>query len=155
VKTPFFLTSIRRVLNWAQSSSLWVTQTGMGCCADELSNVFGSRYDLERFGCVYEDDPRHADLLIVTGSVNQKLAPELQALFDAMNDPKYVMALGSCACGGGVHKNDQAYFNLAGVDQVIPVDVYVPGCPPRPETIMNGLIQLQDRINSPAEVVRG
>lgn len=143
----FYASTIGKVLAWARSNSLWYVSTGGGCCADEILEALGCRYDLERFGCVPQVDPRQADLLIVNGVVTKKLAPHLKEFYDSMLDPKYVLALGSCASCGGAFGTESSYSTLAGVDRIIPVDVYVPGCPPRPESIMNGLIALQEKIH--------
>ena len=141
------VTTLGRLLNWARSSSLWYTTTGGGCCADEVLNTVGCRYDLERFGCLPQVDPRQADLLIVSGMVSQKAAPHLRDLYDQMPSPKYVLAVGTCANCGGPFSPEFSYSVVAGVDKVIPVDVYIAGCPPRPEAIMHGLIALQEKIS--------
>lgn len=143
----FALSSVERVMSWARSRSLWYISTGSGCCADEVLNAAGCRYDIERFGCLPQVDPRQADLLIVNGIVSYKAAPHLLALYDQMLSPKYVMAIGACACSGGAFGPESSYAAMAGVDRLIPVDVYVPGCPPRPEAIMDGLINLQRKIH--------
>lgn len=143
----FYLSTVGRVLKWARSRSLWYVSTGTGCCADEVLDSMGCRYDLERFGCVQQVDPRQADLLIVCGMVSYKAAPYLKSLYDTMLTPKYVLAVGACANCGGPFSPEFSYSVVPGVDQVIPVDVYVPGCPPRPEAIMNGLIALQEKIS--------
>jgi NADH-quinone oxidoreductase subunit B len=142
----FYTSTIGRAMKWARASSLWYISTGSGCCADEVLESAGCRYDLERFGCVAQVDPRQADLLIVTGMVSYKAAPELRALYDSMPGPKYVLAIGSCANCGGAFAPEFSYSAVPGVDRIVPVDVYVPGCPPRPEAIMNGLIILQEKI---------
>lgn len=134
------------LLKWARASSLWYITTGTGCCADEVLNTSGCRYDLERFGCLSQVDPRQADLLIVSGVVSNKAAPHLRAIYDAMLFPKYVLAVGSCVGCGGVFACEQNYSVIPGLDRIIPVDVYVSGCPPRPEAIMNGLITLKGKI---------
>lgn len=143
----FYLSTIGRVFKWAQSRSLWYISTGSGCCADEVLNAMGSRYDLERFGCSQQVDPRQADLLIVCGMVSYKSIPHLKQLYDTMLSPKYVLAVGACANCGGPFSSEFSYSVVPGVDQIVPVDVYVPGCPPRPEAIMNGLIALQEKIS--------
>lgn len=147
----FYLSTIGQltswVTKWATSRSLWYFSTGGGCCADEVISTMGCRYDLERFGCIPQVDPRQADLLIVSGMVSYKLAPELKKLYNSMLQPKYVLAIGACASCGGAFSPKFSYSVVPGVDQVIPVDVYVPGCPPRPEAIMNGLIALQEKIS--------
>lgn len=142
----FYLSTIGKALSWARSQSLWYISTGSGCCADEILNAMGARYDLERFGCVPLVDPRQADLLIVSGIVSKRAAPYLRELYDSMLSPKYVLAIGACASCGGLFGPDYSYSTLPGANGLIPVDVFVPGCPPRPEAIMNGLIALQEKI---------
>ena len=141
-----YLSTLGKALNWARSNSLWYTTTGSGCCADEILNTMGSRYDIERFGAVNQPDPRQCDLLIVSGLVTYKAAPYLKSLYDSMLAPRYVLAVGSCANCGGMFAPESSYSVVPGVDKIIPVDVYVVGCPPRPESIMNGLLALQDKI---------
>ncbi len=143
----FYLSTVGRMLHWARSRSLWYVSTGTGCCADEVLNASGCRYDLERFGCLPQVDAKQADLLIINGMVSYKIAPYLRSLYDAMLSPKYVMAVGACASSGGAFASEFSYSVVAGADKIIPVDVYVPGCPPRPEAIMNGLITLQEKIS--------
>lgn len=142
----FGLSSVSQVLSWARSKSLWYYRANTGCCADEFLETIGCRYDLERFGCLPQVDPSQADLLIVSGAINLKLAPKMIELYQAMPNPKYVLAIGACACGGGAYNSKYSYSVIEGVNQLIPVDVFVPGCPPRPEAIMNGLITLQEKI---------
>lgn len=144
---PYVLTTLDRALSWARSSSLWFFSTGAGCCADEVLQSQSCRYDLERFGCLRQEEPGQADLLIVSSSVSYKSAPHLCALYDSMLAPKYVLAIGACACSGGLFGPERSYSSVAGVDRLLPVDVYVPGCPPRPEAIMHGLITLQEKIS--------
>lgn len=141
-----YLSTVGKALNWARSNSLWYFSTGAGCCADELFETFGARYDIERFGCSPQVDPRQADLLIVSGAVSYKAAAHLRSIYDQMLSPKYVIAVGACANCGGSFAPEFSYSVVPGVDRIIPVDVYVPGCPPRPEAIMNGLIALQEKI---------
>lgn len=143
----FYLSTIGRMMKWARSRSLWYISTGSGCCADEVLDTMGARYDLERFGCLPQVDPRQADLLIVSGMVSYKAVPYLKTLYDSMLTPKYVLAIGACANCGGAFSSEFSYSGVPGVDRIIPVDVYVPGCPPRPEAIMNGLIALQEKIS--------
>lgn len=141
-----YLSTIGRVMSWAKSNSLWFYSTGSGCCADEVFETLGCRYDLERFGCRSQADPSQADLLIVSGAVSYKSAPHLIRLYESMAEPKFVLAIGACANCGGPFAPEFSYSTLPGVDRAIPVDVYVPGCPPRPEAIMHGLITLQEKI---------
>ncbi|MBC7691270.1 MAG: NADH-quinone oxidoreductase subunit NuoB [Methylotenera sp.] len=142
----FFSSTLSKAIEWARAGSLWYVSVGSGCCGDEVMETVGCRYDLERFGCVPQVNPEQADLLIVSGITSYKAAPHLRALYDAMLSPKYVLAVGACASCGGAFSPESSYSVVAGVDKIIPVDVYVPGCPPRPEAIMNGLITLQEKI---------
>jgi NADH-quinone oxidoreductase subunit B len=143
----FYHSTFGKVLRWAQSRSLWYISTGSGCCGDEVLNLVGSQYDLERFGCLPRVDPRQADLLIIGGIISYKAVPHLKRLYDLMLSPKYVMAVGACANSGGLFPPKVSYSVVPGAAHVIPVDVYVPGCPPRPEAIMNGIIALQEKIS--------
>jgi NADH-quinone oxidoreductase subunit B len=145
--TGVYLSTLGRLLGWARGNSLWYSAAGAACCADEVLNTLGCRYDLERFGCIPQADPRQSDLLIVSGCVTYKAAPYLREVYDTMPSPKYVIAVGSCANCGGAFSPKFSYSVVPGVDQIIPVDVYVAGCPPRPEAIMNGLIALQEKIS--------
>lgn len=145
-QSGFFLSKLESAMKWARSGSLWYYAVQSGCCADEVMETLGSRYDLERFGCVPQLEPSQADLLLVSGVVTRKSAPHLLQIYEKMLAPKYVMALGSCASCGGLFSEDRSYTGLSGVGRIIPVDVHVPGCPPRPEAIMNGLITLQEKI---------
>jgi NADH-quinone oxidoreductase subunit B len=150
MKSGFYVSTLDRAMRWARSQSLWYVSTGTGCCADEVLESMGCRYDLERFGCVSQVDPRQADLLIICGMISYKSANELKALYESMLSPKYVMAVGACAACGGPFAPEFSYSVVPGADRLIPVDVYVPGCPPRPEAIMNGLIILQEKISGKA-----
>ena len=141
-----YLTTLNRLTSWVQTQSLRYVSAQTGCCADELLNTLGCRYDLERFGCVPERVPQQADLLIVSGVLSYKAVDELRRLYDQMLEPKYVIAVGACANCGGMYSPPYSYAVVPGVDRVIPVDVYVPGCPPRPEAIMHGLLTLQEKI---------
>jgi NADH-quinone oxidoreductase subunit B len=145
-KAGFVATTVERALRWARSRSLWYLATGSSCCADEVLESLGARYDLERFGCVPQFDPTQADLLIISGMVSYKAATAIREIYDQMPSPKYVLAVGACASCGGPFAPEFSYSVVPGVDRLVPVDIYVPGCPPRPEAIMNGLITLQDKI---------
>jgi NADH-quinone oxidoreductase subunit B len=142
----FYASTLSRLLAWARSRSLWYVYTGSGCCADEVMNLMGCRYDLERFGCVPQSDPKQADLLIVSGLVSEKASSHLKDFYESMLTPRYVLALGACVNGASAFYQEANFFKLQKVSQIIPVDVYVPGCPPRPEAIMNGIITLQEKI---------
>lgn len=139
-----FTTSVNKVTDWARANSLWPALFGLACCAIEMMATSASRWDLARFGAeVYRASPRQSDLMIVAGRVSVKMAPVVRQIYDQMPDPKWVIAMGACASTGGVFNN---YAVVQGVDQVIPVDVYVPGCPPSPDMLMYGFNMLQDKI---------
>lgn len=137
---------IQRIVSWAQLSSLWVTHMFTGCCDIEYAAVSGPRFDWERFGTLPFPALRQCDLLIVFGVVTNKMAPRLKRVYEQMPEPKYVMAIGACSITGGLFKD--SYNVVKGVDKLIPVDVYVPGCPPRPEAFIQGLRLLQEKIRS-------
>jgi NADH-quinone oxidoreductase subunit B len=137
-------TSIEKVADWGRKSSLWPALFGLACCAIEMMATGASRYDLARFGAeVFRASPRQADLMIVSGRVCQKMAPVLRQIYDQMPEPKWVISMGACASSGGIFNN---YAVIQGVDKIVPVDVYVPGCPPRPEALMDGILKLQEKI---------
>jgi NADH-quinone oxidoreductase subunit B len=137
-------TTVERLTSWAQRSSIWPVQFGLACCAIEMITMATSRYDIARFGAeVFRASPRQSDLMIVAGRLSRKMAPALRRIYDQMPDPKWVISMGACASIGGVFDN---YAIVQGVDEIVPVDVYVPGCPPRPETLIYGIIQLQQKM---------
>jgi len=138
------VTSVEKVFNWARKSSIWPVTFGLACCAIEMMATFASRFDVERFGMVTWASPRHADLMIVSGTVTIKMAPMLKRIYDQMPDPKWVISMGSCANSGGPFRH--GYHVVKGVDRVVPVDVYVPGCPPTPESLMYGILKLQEQV---------
>lgn len=139
-------TTLEDAINWARSGSVWPMTFGLACCAIEMMAVGDPRFDLERFGAgAFRATPRQADLMIVAGTVTFKMASRVRRLYDLMPDPKYVMAMGACTIGGGPYF-EYGYHVVKGVDLVVPVDVYVPGCPPRPEALIEGLMRLQEKI---------
>ena len=143
-ETSFLLTNINKFVDAVRANSLWPLSFGLACCAIEMMATGASRYDLARFGSeVFRASPRQADLMIVAGRVSQKMAPVLRHIYDQMPEPKWVISMGACASCGGVFNN---YAIVQGVDEVVPVDVYVPGCPPRPESLIYGVMQLQKKI---------
>jgi NADH-quinone oxidoreductase subunit B len=141
------LTSLNELAAWGRSKSVWPLQFGLACCAIEMISASMARFDIARFGSeVFRPSPRQADLLIVSGTVTKKMAPQVIRLWNQMPDPKYCIAMGACAISGGPFK--QGYNVLKGIDRFIPVDIYIPGCPPRPEALLHGLIQLQEQIRT-------
>ena len=145
IKRGILFTTVERMLNWARSSSLWPVTFGLACCAIEMMATAASRFDLARFGAeVFRASPRQADLMIVSGRVSKKMVPVLRRVYDQMPEPKWVIAMGACASCGGIF-ND--YAIVQGVDKIVPVDVYVPGCPPRPEQLIHGIMLLQEKIS--------
>jgi NADH-quinone oxidoreductase subunit B len=137
-------TSLETVVNWGRTNAMWPLLFGLACCAIEMMGAQGSNYDLSRFGMeINRASPRQADLIIVAGRVSRKMAPVIRRLYDQMSNPKWVIAMGDCASCGGVFNN---YAIVQGVDEVIPVDVYVAGCPPRPEALIDGIMQLHSKV---------
>jgi NADH-quinone oxidoreductase subunit B len=138
------LTSVEKLVNWTRKSSLWPATFGLACCAIEMMTTGAARYDLGRFGMeVFRASPRQADLMIVAGRVSQKMAPVLRQIYDQMPEPKWVLSMGVCASSGGMFNN---YAIVQGVDHVVPVDIYLPGCPPRPEMLIDSILRLHDKI---------
>ncbi len=143
-KSPFLVAPLEKLINWARGNSLWPAQFGLACCAIEMMSTAASRYDVARFGMeVFRASPRQSDVMIVAGRVSQKMAPVLVNIYEQMLEPKWVIAMGDCASCGGIYNN---YAIIQGVDTLVPVDVYIAGCPPRPEALIDGLIMLQKRI---------
>ena len=147
------LTTVEKVAGYARKSSVWPATFGLACCAMELISTGGPRHDLARFGMERASNtPRQADLMIVAGRVSQKMGPVLRQIYDQMSEPKWVISMGVCASSGGMFNN---YAIVQGVDQIVPVDVYTPGCPPHPETLMHGILTLHEKIKSTELTKRG
>jgi NADH-quinone oxidoreductase subunit B len=141
------LTSLEELYNWGRTNSIWPLQFGLACCAIEMIAAATARFDIARFGAeIFRPSPRQADLMIVSGTVTKKMAPQVVRLWNQMPEPKYCIAMGACAISGGPFK--QGYNVLKGIDRFIPVDVYIPGCPPRPEALLHGLMELQKQIRT-------
>ncbi len=152
VEIPVLTTTVEKMVNWARKSSIWPVTFGLACCAIEMMSMSASRYDIARFGAeVFRGSPRQSDLMIVAGRLSRKMAPALRRIYDQMPEPKGVISMGACASVGCVFDN---YAIVQGVDQIVPVDVYVPGCPPRPEALIYGIIQLQKKISESKLVVK-
>jgi NADH-quinone oxidoreductase subunit B len=147
MKNSVAITTIDRIYNWSRRSSIWPMMFGLACCAIEMICTAASRFDFARFGMeVMRPSPRQSDLMLVSGTVTKKMIPQIVRLYNQMPEPKYVVAMGACASGGGPFK--EGYNVVSGVDNYIPVDVYIPGCPPTPQALMNGLIALQKKIDT-------
>jgi len=144
VPTGILLTTVEKLVNWSRKSSFWPATFGLACCAIEMMATGAARYDLARFGMeVFRASPRQADLMIVAGRVSQKMAPVLRQIYDQMPEPKWVLSMGVCASSGGMFNN---YAIVQGVDHVVPVDMYLPGCPPRPEMLIDAILRLHEKI---------
>jgi len=151
----FAVTSLESVMELARTDSLWYLSFGLACCAIEMMHAAAARYDMDRFGMVPRASPRHADLMIVSGTLTNKMATAMRRVYDQMPEPKYVVSMGSCANGGGYYH--YSYSVVRGCDRIVPVDVYVPGCPPTAEALIYGLIQLQRKVQGkvrPVELAR-
>jgi len=151
LKKNILLTSVDKLLNWSRGYSFWPVTFGLACCAIEMMTAGGARYDLARFGWeAFRASPRQSDVMIVAGPVTRMMAPLARRLYDQMPEPKWVIAMGSCATSGGPFTD--SYSMTTGVDKLIPVDVYIPGCPPRPESLIYGMLQLQYKVANPDKV---
>jgi len=146
LKDSLFTTRIDELVSWSRKNSLWPMPMGLACCAIELMAMVGPRFDVARFGAeALRFSPRQADLMIVAGTVSKKMAPALKKIYDQMPEPKWVIAMGACASSGGMF---HSYSTVQGVDEIVPVDIYIPGCPPRPEALIAGILEIQKKITS-------
>ena len=148
----FMLASLENVIQAARSDSLWFMTFGLACCAVEMMHAAMARYDLDRLGIIPRSSPRHSDLMIVAGTLTNKMAPAIRKVYDQMPEPRYVISMGSCANGGGYYH--YSYSVVRGCDRIVPVDVYVPGCPPTAEALLYGILQLQRKIKQPRTIQR-
>ena len=148
----FLVAQLDKLSAWARSGSMWPMTFGLACCAIEMMHTGASRYDLDRFGSVFMASPRQADVMIVAGTVCNKMAPALRKVYDQMAEPRYVISMGSCANGGGYYH--YSYSVVRGCDRIIPVDIYVPGCPPTAEALLYGVLQLQKKIRREGQLDR-
>jgi NADH-quinone oxidoreductase subunit B len=148
----FVTTSMDSLINWARTGSMWPMSFGLACCAIEMMQAAASRYDIDRFGMLFRPSPRQSDVIIVAGTLTNKMAPAIRKVYDQMPEPRWVLSMGSCANGGGYYHD--SYSVVRGCDRVIPVDVYVPGCPPTAEALLYGIIQLKDKIRRTDTIAR-
>ena len=148
----FIIASADKIFNWARSGSLWPMSFGLACCAVEMMHAAASRYDMDRYGMLFRPSPRQADVMIVAGTLTNKMAPALRRVYDQMAEPRWGVSMGSCANGGGYYH--YSYSVVRGCDRIVPVDVYVPGCPPTAEALIYGLLQLQKKIRRTATIAR-
>ena len=148
----FLVAKLDKLVTWARTGSLWPMSFGLACCAVEMMHAFMPRYDTERFGVVFRGSPRQSDVMIVAGTLTNKMAPALRKVYDQMPEPRYVISMGSCANGGGYYH--YSYSVVRGCDRIVPVDVYVPGCPPSAEALLYGILQLQKKIRRTGTINR-
>ena len=146
----YILGKLDEIANWARAGSLWPMTFGLACCAVEMMHTAASRYDLDKFGSIFRPSPRQSDLMIVAGTLTNKMAPALRKVYDQMPEPKYVISMGSCANGGGYYH--YSYSVVRGCDRIIPVDIYVPGCPPTAEALLYGILQLMNKIKRQGKI---
>ena len=149
----FVVAQIDKVVNWARTGSLWPMTFGLACCAVPMIHAYMPRYDLDRFGIIPRASPRHSDVMIVAGTLTNKMAPALRKVYDQMPEPRWVISMGSCANGGGYYH--YSYSVVRGCDRIVPVDIYVPGCPPTAEALVYGILQLQKKIRRTGTILRG
>jgi len=150
-KDGFVLAKSSNLFDWARTGSLWPMTFGLACCAVEMMHAGASRYDIDRFGMLFRPSPRQSDVMIVAGTLVNKMAPALRKVYDQMADPKWVISMGSCANGGGYYH--YSYSVVRGCDRIVPVDIYVPGCPPTAEALLYGILQLQNKIRKKNTII--
>jgi NADH-quinone oxidoreductase subunit B len=148
----FIVSQLDKLINWARTGSMWPMTFGLACCAVEMMHAYAARYDLDRFGVVPRASPRQSDVMIVAGTLTNKMAPALRKVYDQMAEPRYVISMGSCANGGGYYH--YSYSVVRGCDRIVPVDIYVPGCPPTAEALVYGILQLQRKIRRTGSLSR-
>lgn len=148
----FVIAQLDKLVNWARTGSLWPMTFGLACCAVEMMHTAASRFDLDRFGLVFRPSPRQSDVMIVAGTLTNKMAPALRKVYDQMAEPRYVISMGSCANGGGYYH--YSYSVVRGCDRIVPVDIYVPGCPPTAEALLYGILQLQRKIKRQGTIIK-
>ena len=152
LKEGFVTTSADKLINWARTGSLWPVTFGLACCAVEMMHAAAARYDMDRMGIIFRPSPRQSDVMLVAGTVVNKMAPALRKVYDQMPEPRWVISMGSCANGGGYYH--YSYSVVRGCDRLIPVDIYVPGCPPTAEALLFGILQLQNKIRRTNTIAR-
>lgn len=145
MKLDWITLRLNTVISWARGGAIWPLTFGLACCAVEMIHAAVSRYDMDRFGILFRASPRHSDLIIIAGTLTNKMAPVLRKLYEQISDPRWMLSMGSCANGGGYYH--YSYSVVRGADRIVPVDIYVPGCPPTAEALLYGLIQLQGKVN--------
>jgi NADH-quinone oxidoreductase subunit B len=141
--TPAIVAALDKIVNWGRLSSIWPMTFGLACCAIEMMTTGSAHYDLDRFGIIFRASPRQSDVIVLAGTITKKMAPVIRRVYDQMPEPRYVIAMGSCACTGNIYNT---YSVVQGADEFLPVDVYIPGCPPRPEALIDGFLKLQDKM---------